>query len=144
MFANNLLNKQAENIDLVQVTLELVVFKIGEVSFGIPMNKIERVINDLFLGEDYTLTQDVQILDLHQLLFGIAISHPNAMAIFSGDLQQLYGIPIDTIPTIISVPLDRIRMLPSEFRTSNPLGIASHIAMISTPPPALTIFILAG
>jgi chemotaxis signal transduction protein len=144
MFANTLLNKQTENIDLVQAMLELVVFEIGEVSFGIPMHKIERVINDLFLGEDYTLTQDVQILDLHHLLFGTAISDPNAMAIFSGDRQQLYGIPIDTIPTIISVPLDRIRTLPSDFRTTNPLGIASHIAIVSTPPPVLTIFILAS
>jgi hypothetical protein len=144
MFANTLPNQRAENNDLVQATLELVVFEIGEVSFGIPMHQIERVINDLFLGEDYSLTQDVQILDLHHLLFGIAISHPNAMAIFRGDLQKLYGIPIDTIPSIISVPLDRIRILPPEFRTTNPLGIASHVAMIAVPPTESIIFILAS
>jgi chemotaxis signal transduction protein len=143
MFANTLPNKRSENIEPVQPTIELVVFDIGEVSIGIPIDKIERVINELFLGEDYTLTQDVEILDLHHLLFGIEISHPNAMAIFSGDRQQLYGIPIDTIPTLISVPLDRIRTLPPEFRTTNPLGIASHLAMISTLPTASTIFILA-
>lgn len=144
MFANTLPNKRSEHIDRVRPTLELITFDIGEVNFGIPINRIERVINDLFIGEDYTLTQDVQILDLHQLLFGVAISHPNAVAIFSDERQKLYGIPIDTVPTITSVPLDRIRTLPTEFRTSNPLGIASHMAMISTPSPELTIFILAS
>jgi chemotaxis signal transduction protein len=122
----------------------LVVFELAEVSFGIPMTKINRVISSIFIGEDYSLTQDVQILDLHHRLTGVELSEPTAIAIFTSDDRQLYGIPIETVPTLASIPLDRIRILPHEFRINNPLGIATHLAMISTPITELTIFILAS
>jgi hypothetical protein len=128
----------------VASTLELVMFDIAKVNFGIPMTKINRVISNVFLGEDFSLTQDVEILDLHQLLSGVEISNPNAIAIFTGQDLKLYGVPIETAPTLISVPLDRIRVLPSDVRRDNPLGIASHIAMISDANNELTIFILAS
>jgi hypothetical protein len=125
-------------------TIELVVFDLAEVSFGIPMTKINRVISNVFLGEDYSLTQDVQILDLQYQLTGSEICNPSAIAIFTSNDLQLYGIPIETVPSLIDVPLDRIRILPSDFRTNNPLGIASHIAIFSHQNIESTIFILGG
>jgi chemotaxis signal transduction protein len=124
-------------------TIELVVFEIAEISFGIPMTKINRVISNIFLGEDYTLTQDVEIVDLYQRLTGIEIANFNAIAIFTGTDRQLYGIPIETVPILMTIPLDRIRTIPQDLRTKNPLGIASHIAMIANADLELTIFILA-
>ena len=60
------------------------------------------------------------------------------------DIDEVsFGIPIDTVPTLVCIPLDLIRTLPDDFRTTNPVGIASHIAMISNSTTALTIFILA-
>jgi hypothetical protein len=143
MFTNTASNKSVKLTNRIIPTLELVVFELAEISFGIPMTKINRVISSIFIGEDYSLTQDVQILDLHHQLTGLELSEPNAIAIFTNEDRQLYGIPIETVPTLVSVPLDRIRILPSKFCTNNPLGIASHIAMISTPISELTIFILA-
>ncbi|WP_310423404.1 hypothetical protein [Chamaesiphon sp. VAR_48_metabat_135_sub] len=142
MFANTALNKSSKLTPKIIPTLELVVFELAKISFGIPMTKINRVISSIFIGEDYSLTQDVQILDLHHQLTGLELLEPNAIAIFTSKDRQLYGIPIETVPTLVSVPLDRIRILPSEFRTNNPLGIASHIAMVSSPVAELTIFIL--
>ena len=144
MFANTLSNKWPESNARVKSTIELIVFDIGEVSFGIPITKINRVISSIFIGEDFSLTQDVEILDLHHQLTGVSLSTPNAIAIFTGERQQLYGIPIDTVPTIVCVPLDRIRTLPTELRTNSSIGIASHVAMVSEPELELTIFILAG
>jgi chemotaxis signal transduction protein len=144
MFANIVSGKWAEATKRVEPMLELVVFDIDRISFGIPMTKINRVISNVFIGEDFSLTQDVEILDLHYRLSGIEISNPNAIAIFTGDNRQLYGIPIETVPILTSVPLDRIRTLPHDFRTTNPLGIASHVAVISDSTTELTIFILAG
>jgi hypothetical protein len=40
------------------------------------------------------------------------------------------------------VPIDRIRILPDDFRATNPLGIASHVAMVTAPQGELTVFIL--
>jgi hypothetical protein len=122
--------------------IELVVFKIDCVSFGIPMTKINRVISNVFIGEDFSLTQDVEILDLHYHLSGVEIATFNAIAIFTGKNSQLYGIPIETAPILVSVPADRIRILPSETRTNTPLGIASHIAIIANEDSQLTILIL--
>jgi hypothetical protein len=142
MLTNTVLNKWSEPTEQVVPTIELIVFDISDVSFGIPIAKIERIISNLHLAQDPTLTQDIEMLDLHDRLTGIAISSPTAIAIFRRNSHQLSGIPIDTIPTLVDVPLDRIRILSTEFRTTNPLGIATHIAMISNPITELTIFIL--
>ena len=122
--------------------IELVVFKIDRVSFGIPMTKINRVISNVFIGEDFSLTQDVEILDLHYHLSGIEIANFNAIAIFTGKNSQLYGVPIEAAPILVSVPCDRIRTLPSQTRTDSPLGIASHVAIVADEDRQLTIFIL--
>jgi chemotaxis signal transduction protein len=140
---DNLTNLLPPIVPLKSTTIELVVFEIASISFGIPMTKINRVISNVFLGEDYTLTQDVEIMDLHQRLTGIEISDFNAIAIYTGADRQLYGIPIETVPILMTIPLDRIRTIPQAIRTKNPLGIASHIAMISNSELELTIFILA-
>jgi chemotaxis signal transduction protein len=140
---DNFTNLLAPIAPIGSISIELIVFEIAEVSFGIPMTKINRVISNIFLGEDYSLTQDVKIVDLHQRLTGIEIANFNAIAIYTSAEGQLYGIPIETVPSLMTIPLDRIRTIPQQIRTNNPLGIASHIAMIVNSELELTIFILA-
>ncbi|AFY94655.1 hypothetical protein [Chamaesiphon minutus] len=143
MVANTLSNKWLESTQQVTPKIELIVFDIGEVSFGIPITKINRVISSIFIGEDFSLTQDVEILDLHHRLSGVSLSTPNAIVIFTGERQQLFGIPIDSVPTIVCVPLDRVRTLPYELRHNSSIGIASHVAVVSDSERDLTVFILA-
>jgi hypothetical protein len=140
MFVNTVSNKWSEVAEQVVQKVELIIFNIDEITVGIPIDKIDRIINNSLLGEDFNPFKGIEILDLHQR-FGITVSNPAAFAIFKGDLGKLYRIPTDTVPTLISVPLDRIRILPSEFCTDNLLSIASHIATISTTDCQLTIFI---
>jgi hypothetical protein len=140
MFTNTVSNKWTETAKQIEATIELIVFNLGEVSFGIPMAKIDRILNETNLLRDFSLTAGIEILDLHHRLFGNSIANPTAMVIFRGD--KLVCIPIGTTPALISVPLDRIRILPTEFRTNSPVGIASHIAMTSIDDNELTIFIL--
>jgi hypothetical protein len=142
MFANTATNAWHEQKQQIEPTIDIILFNICEVSFGIPIAKINRVIYNGYLGEDFSLTQNVEILDLHHRLSGISISNPDVIAIFTDNSQQLYGIPLDLPPVLMSIPLDRIRTLPIDFRTSNPLGIASHVAMIANATTELTIFIL--
>jgi chemotaxis signal transduction protein len=136
-------NLLSPTVPIGSTAIELVVFEIAEVSFGIPMTKINRVISNIFLGEDYSLTQDVEIVDLHQRITGIEIANFNAIVIFTGTDGRLYGIPIETVPSLTTIPLDRIRTIPQDLRTKNPLGIASHVAIIANADLELTIFILA-
>jgi hypothetical protein len=139
MFANTVSNKWAETAKQVEPTIELIIFDLGEISFGIPMSKIGRVINNLTQA-DLQLDPAIELLDLHHRLFGTSITDPTAMVIFKSD--RSYWIPINSPPTLIDIPLDRVRILPAEFRTNSPLGIASHIAMTAIGDNKLTIFIL--
>ena len=140
MFTNTVSNKWTETAEKMEETIKLIIFNLGEVSFGILMTKIDRVVNKNNLDRDFKIDAGIEILDLHHRLFGTSSINPTTMVIFRGD--RLVGIPIDTTPTLISVPLNHIRILPAEFRTNNPLGIASHIAMTSIDDTELTIFIL--
>jgi chemotaxis signal transduction protein len=142
MFANTVSNKWVETQPIV-TTIDLIVFEVDRVSFGIPMTKIARIISSVFLGEDYSLTQNVEILDLHCRLTGESIVSPTSIVLWIDAHQQIAAIPIETVPIMVSVPLDRIRTLPHDFRQHNPLGIASHIATIAAPNAEATILILA-
>ncbi len=140
MFANTVSNKWTETAMKIEESIELIVFSVGEVNFGIPMIKIDRVVNKTNLDRDFKIDADIEDFDIHHRLFGTSIVNPTAKVIFKED--RLVGIPINTTPTIISIPLDRIRILPAEFRRNNPLGIASHLAMTSIGDSESTIFIL--
>ncbi len=140
MFTNTVSNKWTETAKKVESAIELIVFNLGEVSFGISMAKIDRILNETNLLRDFSLIAGIEILDLHHRLFGTSIANPTAMVIFRED--KLVCIPIDTTPALISVPLDRIRILPAEFRTDSPLSVASYVAMTSIDDSELTIFIL--
>ncbi len=123
-------------------TIELVIFDISDVSFGIPIAKIDRILNQIGTSQPFDLPADTQILDLHHQLFGFSFPNPAAYVIVRRDRLSVCGIPVDTLPTISHVPIDRIRTLPSELRATSPIGIASHVAMISEPTGELTVFIL--
>ncbi len=144
MFANTVSTQWSELAQPNALTVELICFEIDQIKFGIPIPKIERIISNIHLDEDYTLAQHLQIIDLQDLLTGMPIANPTSIAIFTDNQNRSYGIPINTVPELITIPLDRIRLLPKEFRDTNPLGIASHLAMIPTPAAALTLFILGG
>lgn len=142
MFANIISNKWAETTTTV-TTIDLIVFEVDRVSFGIPMTKIARIISSGFLGEDYSLTHNVEILDLHDRITGASLLNPVSIVLWIDTHQQLVAIPIETVPLMVAVPLDRIRTLPSDFRQQDLLGIASHVAMFATENIESTIFILA-
>ncbi len=140
MFTNTVSNKWTETAKEIEATIELIVFSLGDVIFGIHMAKIDRVVNNPNLDRDFNLSAGVEIIDLQHQLFGTSIVNPTAMVIFKGD--RLAGIPIDTTPTLTAIPLDIIRILPDRFRTNSPLGIASHIAVTSDFAIDSAIFII--
>jgi hypothetical protein len=122
-------------------TIELAIFEIDGISFGLPISKLDRIINDPS-GTATTCPTDVEILDLHQQIFGINAESTVACAIVRRDGQPPCAIPVDTIPTLMMVQIDRIRSIPSELRATNPLGIASHVAIITLTTGDVTVFIL--
>jgi hypothetical protein len=122
-------------------TIELAIFEIDGISFGLPISKLDRIINNP-TGNAASCPTDVEILDLHQQICGISAVNTVACAIVRRDGQPPCAIPVDTIPTLILVPIDRIRSIPSELRATNPLVIASHVAIITLPTGDITVFML--
>jgi hypothetical protein len=118
--------------------IESVLFEIDAVWFSIPLSRIERIVDVTNLRNDFSDLARVEPLDLHELLFGHNLAEPNAWTIYKDANNTLYGIPSASVPTLISIPFDRIRQLPIDFRTTTPLSIASHVAIVSE----LTVFML--
>jgi chemotaxis signal transduction protein len=122
-------------------TIEMAIFEIDGISFGLPITKLDRIMNNP-TGNATTCPTDVEILNLHQQIFGISTTNTAACAVVRRDGQPPCAIPVDTVPTLIMVPIDRIRSIPNELRSTNPLGIASHVAIITLPTGDVTVFIL--
>jgi chemotaxis signal transduction protein len=118
--------------------IEAVLFDIDTVWFGIPLSRVERIVDLANIHNDFSDLARVEPLDLHELLFGYNLVEPKAWTIYKDAKSALYGIPIDSVPTLIGIPFDRIRQLPSDVRTTSPLSIASHVARIQD----LTVFML--
>ncbi len=144
MLIDTITAKWSEPIAQSTPEIELIIFDIGEVKFGIPITKIDRIISNTHLDQDYTLIENVTVIDLHDRLTGIPIVNPTAIAIFTNSQQQLIGIPINTVPTILAISFDLIRTLPHEFRITSPLGIASHLAILPVSMTPTTILILGN
>ena len=142
MFSNTVSNKWTETAKKTEETIELIVFSLGDVIFGIPITKTDRIVNKTNLDRDFNLSAEIEILDLHHRLFGNSIVNPVAMVVLKGD--RLVGILIDVTPMLTPVTIDLIRVLPDQFRTNSPLGIASHIAVISDFAIDSAIFIIGN
>ena len=133
-----------ETMDKTTLTLELVLFDIGIAYFGLPIFNVDRIVDLSNINNDFSsLLTGAKILDLHHQLFGMSLSDPPIWIIAKSFNGRLYRIPTDILPTLTHVTLDRLRILPDDFRATSPLGIASHVAMVTAPQGGeLTVLIV--
>jgi chemotaxis signal transduction protein len=118
----------------VEPSIEFLTFKIGEISLGVSIDKIHQVIN----ADKISTLPNTQLLDLHHRLFGISsvsFALPPAIdsayyIIIKNNQEQLFSIPVDTAPTLMTIGIDRIRHIPHQAHTTNILEISSHVATI--------------
>jgi hypothetical protein len=123
--------------------IESILFEIDAVWFGIPLHRVDRIVDITNIRNDFSDLGGVEPLDLHELLFGHHLAEPTAWTIYRRDAISLsYAIPVNSVPTLISIPFDRIRQLPADFRTTSPLGIASHVALITEFDRELTVLMI--
>ena len=64
MFTNTVSNKWTETAKEIEETIELIIFSLGDVIFGIPVTKIDRIVNKTNLDRDFNLSAEIEILDL--------------------------------------------------------------------------------
>lgn len=156
---STLINSTPPDFDRLDVSasvpaIKVLVFGIGSLNLGLRIESIYKVLNSTQIfgselngvGIAHVGDREVTVLDLQQRLFS---SNPTqetlqgAYLIVIQDTEgELYGIPVETVPALIDVPLSTIRVLPESFRHANSLGIASHVAVISETETSLTLFLL--
>ena len=95
----------------------------------IPLPKIHRS-GDKLLGIAMYEDQEVLVIDLYKRIYNQETNITKGfLVIFAGN-NSLCGITIDTLPNVEDVPLLSLRMLTSEYRDRDTLGIATHIMQI--------------
>jgi chemotaxis signal transduction protein len=107
----------------VEPTIEFLTWEIGEIGFGVSIDKIHQI----FSSAKVAPTPNTQSLDLHDRLFGTISASAYSIVVNSRD-DRLYSIPVDTAPTLIAIRIDRIRRIPNDDLTTNIREFASHVA----------------
>ncbi len=134
--------------------LKLLVFEMADRFFALPLDVIFKVIDcppitntaQRGLGiadfEDQTIT----VVNLAQRLSPQSMDTQTLEKRFLILTQtrhgELCGIPIDRSPTLIEVPMEKIRRLPSSYHQMNPLSIATHLAVLPESEGSVKIFLL--
>ncbi|MDJ0702432.1 MAG: chemotaxis protein CheW [Leptolyngbyaceae cyanobacterium MO_188.B28] len=133
---------------------KLIVFEIGKLVVAFPIERVYKIINRTPVhssGLSYTgITQidgrEITVVDLHQRLFGAPSQDDGQtqgyLVIVQSIQNEFFSIPTANTPTLMAVPLSRMRTLPEAYRRSDTLEIASHVAMISHAEQEMTIFLL--
>jgi purine-binding chemotaxis protein CheW len=134
-------------------SLELVVFNVGNLKLALRIELVHKVVShNSFhgsglnsIGIAHVDNFEVTVIDLHQRLFKISpvAGTVTRLVVIQTSNGELYGIPIADTPTLLEVPLSRIRVLPESYRRSDTLDIASHVAVVPQPDSTtLTIFLV--
>jgi chemotaxis signal transduction protein len=110
----------------VEPTIEFLTFQIGEISFGVSIDKINQIVNSTKVIPNL----NTQPLDLHDRLFGISSSASAYSIVVNSRDDRLYSIAVDTAPILIGIRIDRIRRIPTDPNTLNIRELSSHVARI--------------
>jgi purine-binding chemotaxis protein CheW len=135
--------------------IKLLVFEIGKLTLALPILQVQKVIKHQpihgsglsHVNLTHLEDQEVAIVDLHQKLFKISqsqISSTTGYFIISKNITgEPLGIRVTEAPTLIDVPVTKIRLIPDSYRRADTLAIASHVVVIPQKnDTSLTIFVL--
>jgi len=135
-------------------SIKVLVFSIGSVNLGLRIESVYKVLNSTqvfgsglnWVGVAHIGDREVTVLDLQRRLFPSHRSNGNLeggyLIVIQNTEGELSGIPVETVPALMDVPLSTIRVLPESFRHADTLGIASHVAVIPQAETTMTLFLL--
>lgn len=157
MFTNSQLQDRSGDIipSTANSLLKLVVFEVGKLTLALAIEQVKKVVKYTSVYgsglSHVNLThlddREVTIVDLEQKLFNhsqIDRSNFDGYFIITKDIVgESIGVLVSKMPILIDVPLSEIRLLPTSYRHSDTLEIASHVTLITQEnSSSVTIFIL--
>lgn len=152
---DNLNALEINKTDVARVaTIKVLVFNINNLNLGVRIETVYKVLNatqiyrrgNNWVGIAHIGDREVTVLDLHQRLFAEDKTNENPadryLIVIQNKQNELYGIPVETVPALIDLPVSAIRVLPESFRQADSLGIASHVAVLTEADNSITLFML--
>jgi purine-binding chemotaxis protein CheW len=136
-------------------TLRVVTFPVGKLTLSVPIQSVYRVLSQVPVYgsgergvgiahlEDYELT----VFDLEYQLFTQKNQEPIAaptgshIVVVQSETEVL-GLLVKQAPTLMNLPRDRVRVLPSSYRKADTLGFCSHVAVVEEGEETKTVFLL--
>ncbi len=130
--------------------LKVLVFVVGDLHLAVRLDGIKKVIpmpeifksGDKLLGIAHFEEQEALVLDLFQKIYGQAATKDQGYLIVIEAAHSLYGLTVERLPMLKSVPLSEFRPVPSDYRTRDSLGITEQMAQIPDKDQTVTIFLL--
>ncbi len=134
--------------------IKLVVFGIGSLNLALHIESVQKVINYAtvyssglnHVGVAHLGDREITVIDLHKRLFKSSQTKESDSGkyfiIAKNSIGEQFGIVVAAPPTLIDVPLSKIRALPESYRRADTLEIASHVTIIPQPAASLTVFLL--
>ncbi|MGK7872471.1 MAG: chemotaxis protein CheW [Xenococcaceae cyanobacterium] len=149
-------NTHTEQSKAQQVTalLKLVVFSVGSLNLALQIESVQKVINYRtvyssglnHMGVAHLKDREITVIDLHKRLFKSSQTRESDSGgyfiIAKNSIGEQFGILVTETPTLIDVPLSKIRALPESYRRADTLEIASHVSVIPQESASLTVFLL--
>jgi len=136
-------------------SLRVVAFPVGQLTLSVPIQSVYRVLSHVPLYgsdergvgiahlEDYELT----VFDLEYKIFTHKQQEPiqapeGSHIVVVQSHQEVLGLLVKQPPTLMTLPRDQIRVLPSSYRKADSLSFCSHVAVVEQQEESVTIFLL--
>lgn len=133
-----------------QAVLRILIVPVQDLSLGLPIEQVQKVIPTptIFKGGVPTLgithfeSEEVIVIDLHQKIYGQRNQKSEPYVVLIKAAEQLYGILTISLPVIQEVKASQVNPLSQEYRDRDPLGIASHTAVVQRGEETQTVFLV--
>lgn len=136
-------------------TLRVLTFPTGNLTLSVSIESVYRVLSKVPVYgsgergvgvahlEDYELT----VFDLEYQLFTQKTetsieSSPKSHIIVVQSQSEVVGLLVKQAPTLMNLPLDRVRLLPASYRKADTLSFCSHVAVLEEKEGTVTVFLL--
>ncbi|XHX77365.1 MAG: hypothetical protein RBJ76_23445 [Stenomitos frigidus ULC029] len=155
---NHLVNASTTDIRQAKTTVTVPILKaiacnIGHLNLAIRIESVYKILKQTpvyssglnSVGIAHMGDREVTVFDLERHLFqtsSLDTAQNGYLVVVRNATNELRGIPVATLPTLIDIPLPTLRLLPESYRHSDTLGIASHVAIVPESEGLLTLFLL--
>ena len=135
--------------------IKAIVFQIGSLNLAIRIESVHKILRHTSIytsglngvGIAHVDDGEVVVLDLQWRLFRDKTIDTSNQATYlivvKNSVNELQGIPVNAVPSLIDIPVATLRVLPDSYRHADTLGIASHVAVIPQAQNSLTVFLLS-